>query len=263
MPDIQLPGIRLYYEVHGRGAPILCIHGTSSSAMVWGAAVDELARLGRVIVYDRRGCARSERPQPYLTTSVSEHADDAAALLHVLEATPAVVIGRSYGGEIALDLALRYPDRVRALVLLEAAILSLTPDAQQFHDAVDARLKATAAANPDRVAEVFLRIVAGDAAWEAFPAPAKQMFTANGPAILAELAGGPLQVSPRQLATIRQPTLLVASSESPPAFREVTDRMAAAIPGCQTVLVGGGHLITPGEPAVLGFVQEVMAGQAT
>src|SRR5215510_16604587 len=126
MPDLQLEGIRLYFEECGVGAPIVGIHGTSSSALVWGTAVDELERLGRVIVYDRRGCTRSERPEPYVVTSVSEHADDAAKLLAALQATPAVVIGRSYGGEIAVDLALRYPDRVRALVLLEPATLGLS-----------------------------------------------------------------------------------------------------------------------------------------
>jgi pimeloyl-ACP methyl ester carboxylesterase len=69
-------------------------------------------------VYDRRGSFRSGRPEPYVT-SVHEHADDAAALIDALAAAPAIVIGRSYGGEIAVDLALRYPDRVRALALLE------------------------------------------------------------------------------------------------------------------------------------------------
>ena len=98
MPDARLNGIRLYYEQQGEGTPILCIHGTSSSALVWGEAVATLARLGRVIVYDRRGHTRSERPEAYERTSVSKHADDAAALLDGLRATPAIVIGRSYGG---------------------------------------------------------------------------------------------------------------------------------------------------------------------
>ena len=262
VPDINLANIRLYYEEHGRGAPILCIHGTSSSALVWGGAVDELARLGRVIVYDRRGCTRSQRPDPYLTTSVPEHADDAAALLDALQATPAVVIGRSYGGEVAIDLVLRYPDRVRALVLLEAAILSLSPGAQKYHDDLHARLKATAAESVDTVAEVFLRNVAGDAAWEQFPDAAKRMFAANSPAILAEFEGGPLRIGLNALATIRKPALLVASSDSPPAFREVTNAMAAATRNWRTVLVGGGHLITPAEPAVLAFVKEVLTAEA-
>jgi pimeloyl-ACP methyl ester carboxylesterase len=50
---------------------------------------------------------------------VSEHADDAAALLDALDAAPAVIIGRSYGGTVALDLAIRHPDKVRAIAVLE------------------------------------------------------------------------------------------------------------------------------------------------
>jgi pimeloyl-ACP methyl ester carboxylesterase len=54
--------------------------------MVWRpAAIDQLSGLGRVIVYDRRGCTRSERPDPY-ETSVVQHAEDAAALLLALGA---------------------------------------------------------------------------------------------------------------------------------------------------------------------------------
>ena len=98
MPEARVNGIRLHYEEHGSGTPILCIHGGGSSALMWADAVKELARLGRVIAYDRRGCTRSERPEPYERTSVAEQADDAAALLDALTAWPAVVIGRSYGG---------------------------------------------------------------------------------------------------------------------------------------------------------------------
>jgi esterase len=90
-------GIRLYCEEHGSGAPILCIDAAGGTALAWAGAIDELARLGRVIAYDRRGCARSERPQPYQRTSVGEHADDDAALLDALAAAPAIVVGRSYG----------------------------------------------------------------------------------------------------------------------------------------------------------------------
>src|SRR5437660_4769421 len=98
MPEVHVNGVRLYYEEHGQGDPILCIHGTSSSAMVWRPrAIEELSAFGRVIVYDRRGCTRSERPDPY-ETSVVQHAEDAAALLQALDALPAVVIGRSCGG---------------------------------------------------------------------------------------------------------------------------------------------------------------------
>jgi esterase len=127
VPVAQVNGIRLYYEERGDGAPIACIHGGGSSAVLRGDAVEELAGLGRVIAYDRRGCHRSERPLPYERTTVAEQADDAAALLDALAATPAVVVGRSYGGAVAVDLALRYHDRVRALVLLEGDAPGFSP----------------------------------------------------------------------------------------------------------------------------------------
>src|SRR2546428_11340802 len=105
MPEVHVNGVRLYYEEHGQGDPMLCIHGTSSSAMVWRpAAINELSGLGRVIVYDRRGCTRSERPNPY-ETSVVPHAEDAAALLLALDAVPAPVVGRGYGGGAARERA--------------------------------------------------------------------------------------------------------------------------------------------------------------
>lgn len=73
-------------------------------------------RRGRVIVYDRRGCTRSKRPDPYDTTTGGQHADDAAGLLEALDAVPAVVIVRSYGGEVAVDLVQRYPGARHELI---------------------------------------------------------------------------------------------------------------------------------------------------
>jgi pimeloyl-ACP methyl ester carboxylesterase len=258
MPEIRVNGVSLYYEEHGAGEPIVCIHGTSSSAAVWADSVGDLATRGRTIVYDRRGCFRSERPEPYVT-SVHEHADDAAALIDALGAAPAIVIGRSYGGETAIDVALRYPDRVRALALLEPALLSMSEAGKQLAAEVEERVFAAADVDMNSVGETFLSGVLGPEAWESFPEPLRQMFTGNGPAIVAELRGGYLEVSREELGTIGQPTLLVAAEDSPRAFAEVIDLMANAMTSARVEWVAGGHLIDPAHPAVLGFVDELLA----
>jgi pimeloyl-ACP methyl ester carboxylesterase len=260
MPHLSVSGVRLYYEDHGSGQAILCIHGTSSSALAWGAASDELAQLGRVIVYDRRGCFRSERPHPYDVTNVREHADDAWRLLRALAAEPAIVVGRSYGGSVALDLGLRHPESVRALVLLEASPAGLSIDADAWSADIAADVERVAAEQGlAAVGEAFIRRVLGE--WESVPEPLREMFSANGPAILAELRGDEHVSGPDQLAELDVPTLLVSASESPRAFQELTAALAAAIPGAKVVRVGGGHMVNPADPAVLAFIAEVLASR--
>ncbi len=262
MPSLTVNGVRLAYEEHGSGTPILCIHGTSGSAAGWRDAIDALAALGHVIAYDRRGCGHSERPEPYERTSVAEHADDAAALLEALDAEPAIVVGRSYGGSVGTDLALRHPERVRALVGLEGdAPPALAPMANAWIDALAERMLAVAARDGvDAVAAAFIDEVAGSGAWGSLPAAWRRSMTANGPAILAELRG---EWWPRAdaaaLRAIAQPALLVAAAGSPPELREPTEALARVLPNARLQMVEGGHLIDPAGPAILAFVEEACA----
>jgi pimeloyl-ACP methyl ester carboxylesterase len=256
--EVRVNGVSLHFEEHGVGEPIVCVHGTGSSAALWAHSAPELARRGRTILYDRRGFGRSERPEPFVT-DVHVQTDDLAGLIDALGAAPAIVIGRSHGGEIAVDLALRYPDRVRALALLEGGALSLGEEFGRWYAGLHERLLAAAEADVDSVAETFLRDVLGAAGWEGMPEHVKEVFVANGPAIVAEERGGLLDVTVEQLGTITKPTLLVAGRGSPPAFAEVTNLMARAMPAARVAWVEGGHLIDPAHPAVLGFVDEVLA----
>ena len=184
--------------------------------------------------------------------------DDAAALIDALAATPAIVIARSHGGEIAVDLALRYPERVRALALLEGGGLLLSEAFRGWLAGFHERIFAAADADASSVGETMLRGVLGDAGWEATPEPVREVFKANGPAIVAEERGGLLDVSAEQLASIDRPTLLVGAKDSSPEFAEVTRLMAEAMPSARVEWVEGGHLINPAHPAVLDFVDDVL-----
>ena len=245
----------LYYEEHGSGAPILCIHGAGSSALLWADAIEELARHGRVIAYDRRGCSRSERPEPYERTSVAAHADDAAALLDALDAAPAVLIGRSYGGTVALDMALRYPDRVRALAALEAdAPRELAPKTAAWLDGIADRL-----GDAETPGELVIDEIFEPGTWAAIPDVLRQVLTENGPAILAEVRGEWwLDADVAALAGLRQPVLLVTADDSRPELREPSEALAAALPNARLARVSGGHMIDPASPEVLAFLAEVL-----
>jgi pimeloyl-ACP methyl ester carboxylesterase len=116
MGPIRSDGCDLYYEEVGQGVPILLIHPAGATATTWGSATEQLAPIGRVLTYDRRGYARSGG-QP--ARSVATHTGDAAAILESLAAPPAVVVGTSAGAAIAIDLAVRRPDLVQVVIAHE------------------------------------------------------------------------------------------------------------------------------------------------
>ena len=254
MAEQRVNGVQLYYEEHGLGGPILGVHGAGSSAALWEGAVPELAKRGRTILYDRRGSFRSERPEPY-ATNVHEQADDAAALLDALGAAPAVVIGRSYGGAVAVDLALRHPGRVRALVLLEGDVPAVSPTGAQEWAELEEQLEA----DPSRAAEALMAVVLGEGGWERLPGEVREILSGNGPALVAELRGGYPEITPAQLATIEQPTLFVGAADSAFDYRETADALAAAMPSIRVEWVAGGHGIDPAHPVVLAFLDELFA----
>jgi esterase len=188
VPAAHVNGVQLYYEEQGSGTPILGLHGAGSSAVFWEDAAEWLSELGRVIIYDRRGCSRSERPDPYDATSVQQHSDDARELLRALDAEPAVLIGRSYGGTVALDFALRFPESTLGIALLEAAVMNLEPGYDEWFIALRSTVeRAVTERGVEAVAEAVLREVFG--AWEELPAAYRDVFTANAPALLAEIRG--------------------------------------------------------------------------
>lgn len=260
--EAQLNGVRLHYEEHGDGDPILCIHGGGSSALMWAEAFGDLSLLGRVIAYDRRGCTRSERPQPYERTTVGEQAEDAAALLDHVDGKPAVVIGRSYGGAVAVELALRRPEAVRALALLEGDALGLSPEGLRWTTELRDHLRRVAAGEGASAAPraLFERVM-GPGVWDSLPEEARRLLSDNGEVLLAELSYvDEVMPDAEAFSSIEQPTLLVAAADSPEEQRDMTRAMAEALPNARTATVEGGHLVNPASPEVLDFVAEVLEG---
>jgi pimeloyl-ACP methyl ester carboxylesterase len=130
----QVDGITLEYEVGGTGEPVVFIHGTFIAdpfrpLLAEPALVDRY----RLITYRRRGYTGSSRASGPI--SVAQQATDCRALLQHLDVERAHVVGHSFGGCIALQLALDAPDAVHSLALLEPALM-LGVSAQPYREAL-------------------------------------------------------------------------------------------------------------------------------
>ena len=142
MPTAALNGTTLYYQTTGQGLPCLAMHGglglDRHELTPW---LDPLGDVLQLIYYDHRGNGASGRP-PHDTLTHAQLADDAAALASHLGHEKVAVLGFSYGGFIALEFALRHPERVSHLILMGTAP-SLLPGADVLANA--RRLGATPA----------------------------------------------------------------------------------------------------------------------
>jgi pimeloyl-ACP methyl ester carboxylesterase len=247
----------LYHEEVGEGVPILLIHPAGATASTWGSAADELARIGRVIMYDRRGYARSGG-EP--VRSMSAHTSDAAALLETLRAPPAAVVGTSAGAAIAVDLAVRRPDLVRVVIAHEFPwrFSRHLPTASQIVALAKIESLALRGRQSD-AAEVLLRSAYtyrdGGTAWDAFPEEWRRAGRENARAALADFRNSVREYpSRRSLGTIEVAVVCSYGARSPDSMAGLVRSLASAIPTATTREIGRAGHAAPFD-ATTNFVQ--------
>ena len=115
MSIAKIGDVNLYYEIHGNGEPLLLIMGYGSSSGHWFVIRDRLAKEHRIIMFDNRGTGRSDKPDiPYTAEMMT---GDVIGLLDAIGIGAINVFGVSMGGMLAQEFALRYPGRVKNLIL--------------------------------------------------------------------------------------------------------------------------------------------------
>jgi pimeloyl-ACP methyl ester carboxylesterase len=115
MTQLDVNGIKIYFEIHGKGDPLVLIMGLRRNVEWWYCQIPALSEHFKVIAFDNRGAGRSDKPET--DYSIRLFADDTAAMMESLDIKRAHVLGISMGGYIAQELAINYPDKVRSLVL--------------------------------------------------------------------------------------------------------------------------------------------------
>jgi pimeloyl-ACP methyl ester carboxylesterase len=121
-------GLQVHYKIAGQGEPVLVLlHGFAASVFSWREVMTPLAEIGAVIAFDRPAFGLTERPMPGEWQGENPYSPEAQAeltiaLMDELGVGKAVLVGNSAGGTMAVLTALRHPERVEALVLVDPAI---------------------------------------------------------------------------------------------------------------------------------------------
>jgi pimeloyl-ACP methyl ester carboxylesterase len=233
-------GARLYYEVHGEGEPLLLLNGIMMSTPSWAGFVPVLARRHRLILLDFRDQGRSSTMAGGYDLGV--HVDDVRALLDALGVDRVHLLGLSYGGQVALRLALRSGDRLRSLILANV------PHAVSNHLRAIGRAWEEAAALHDgeRFFTLGIPFVYSAAFYESsldVLERRQQMFKElltpewfEGLVRLSRSAAS-FRVTPDELRSIATPTLLIGADEDLIAPVRAMEALQDAIPGCELVVI--------------------------
>ncbi|MFX0010105.1 MAG: alpha/beta fold hydrolase [Candidatus Hermodarchaeota archaeon] len=113
-------GIKLCYEVKGEGEPLILVHGFGSNKEGWIAQFEPLSKYFKVIRFDNRNGGKSDRPD--IPNTVEMLADDVRGLLDYLQIEKAHIIGWSLGGIIVQSFAIKYPNRIKKVILINTVM---------------------------------------------------------------------------------------------------------------------------------------------
>ena len=283
MTRVTVNGAELAVSERGTGEPVVLVHGSASDARTWDRQVAAFSASFRTITYSRRHHWPHAEVSDGVEYSMPPHVDDLQALLHVLRAAPAHLVGHSYGAFVCLLLAMRDPAAVRSLVLCEPPVVTLfvspTPKPLELLRLLRTRPRTAAAivrfgvfgvvpatkalrrGDAESAIRRFGDAVFGAGGYDRLSLDRKAQVRDNHPNIRAELLGpGVPPLDPTRVRHVRARTLLVNGTRSVGLFRHLTDRLEELLPGAgRVVIADAGHMMHEDQPeafnaAVMGFL---------
>ncbi len=241
MPVLDRGGVRIAWSDRGQGAPILLIMGHRYSSGMWYPVYEGLGGRYRLISFDNRGTGLSDAPA---RTSVSEMMEDALAVLDAAGVDSAHVYGVSMGGGIALEFAIRHPERTRSLIL--GCTLAKTPDVKSspkwlLNIVYRLPMWALKAMSPKRYKNGYGDAASDEAIARDQAVLTKDKFSRRG--VLAQAkAIADYSVDPAAVRAVRAPTLVLHGDQDTTVPFEGGRTLSEMIPGARLVtLEGCGH----------------------
>lgn len=250
MPEVRVNGVNLHYESHGSGPEtIVFAHGLLMSGRMFDAQVRALEPRYRCITFDFRGQGQTE-----ITSSgydMDTLTEDAVALIEALDCAPCHFAGLSMGGFIGLRLAIRRPELLRSLILLES---SADPEPQKFRFTLMNFIARWIGFGPviSRVQDIlFGRKFLEDPSRAPLRDEWKARILANDRIGITRAATGVIERAGvyDQLEKIGTPALILVGDQDVGTVPAVSERMHARIHGSQLVIIpGAGHSSSIEEP---------------
>ncbi len=250
MASLTMDDRGVYVRAAGTGDPVICLHASASSSAQWRPLIDRLAGRFRAIAVDLYGAGRSPAWPGDRPLSL---ADEVALIEPILAVTGRRfhLIGHSYGGAVALKLALAYPGLLASLVVFEPVLFSLLiaqdPDGPAAREISVVRADTSAAVDRgdlDGAGARFVDYWMGGGGWAGMPdarrrTVAVSMGQIKGAWHAAFEESAPLQT----FAALEVPTLLLVGSGSPASSRAVSRLLAKTLPRATEIeLEGVGHM---------------------
>jgi pimeloyl-ACP methyl ester carboxylesterase len=253
----------LAFDDDGPGPVVVLMHGFPLDRSMWTYQRSSVGSIYRVIAPDLRGHGHSAAPDGIYT--VDEMADDVIEVLDSLQLTEQVVFGGlSMGGYLALSIAVRYPERVKGLMLMNTRAAADTPEAATAREQLARKVEASG--NADPAVAVMLPKLFSRKTFELHPELVDRMSAhmARTPAraVAGTLRG--LAIRPDRTADLPRiavPTLVLAGAEDQLIPFEESERMAHALPNGKLVTIpDAGHVAplenhTAADDAILGFLR--------
>jgi pimeloyl-ACP methyl ester carboxylesterase len=254
VPTIDCEGATFHYEERGAGAPLLMIAGTGGHAGMLSAVAERLAGSHRVITYDRRGHGRTVGPVGTAKGWFGRNVRDAAGLVRAVLSDGAAIFGWSWGGIVALGVAVEHPDLVRSLALYEPPLHAKKHMDLALASGVGGAVLLGKLGMHRRGATRFGRYALarsdGTNAFDDLDTATRESLLANARTMIVELeAGTGEELTADMIARIACPTAIIVGERSRRMFHEAARRLVAALPSARLSKVAGAdHMINVFQP---------------